>query len=182
MAEVAANTNIAANITVNVDDICNDPEAIRTKDKVMKKQNVNAMFGSISSVSQFLAGILTTVGMALALPEFLKALAPQAAGAVGGTLSAAFAAIPGTGLAILGAAVIATVIAVGSGYVSSRMYNSATYDALEVNAKHTAREIALELQKSHSQQPEYDQNQRPDGKPWAAVMEAKKEAQIQTQL
>lgn len=130
-----------------VDEIINSAEAQNDAAKVAGIQRKNAMFGSISDTFKFAAGIFTAAAMALLLPAITT-------GAV----------LPPIGIAVFAAAVVSTAIAVGSQYFSSRGYQNATFNALEVNAKHTAKYLVKEIEGHNMCMTE--NKGRADGKTW----------------
>lgn len=137
---------------------------------VVRKQRRNSMYISGATTFQFLAGILTTTGLAITLPALIGSAAAGTglAGGLGfGAAVAALATVAPAGLALLGAAVVATGIAVASHYLASRNFQSANFGALEINAKHTAKYLAGELkQNSLCLTDEHQHAGRSDGKSW----------------
>lgn len=158
------------------DEICNTPELQRTKERVMKKQRVNSLFYSISDTFKFLAATCTAIGMTLFSPgatSFFKSIMDGSSiGAAVKTMGElAGAGMAPLGLGIIAAAAVFTTIAISSSYIASRAYSSGNYDALEVNARHTAKNIVKEFKKeATAMQQEYAQNARADGKQWVAVV------------
>lgn len=144
-----------------VDEIQNSLEAQRDTEKVTRIQRRNALFGSVSDTFKFVAGIFTAAAMAMILPV----LASQTTGIAAVGLGASVAAIPAMGLAVLGVAALATAIAVGSQYFSSRGYQSGVFNSLEVNAKHTAKYLVKEIE-SHNMCLSEHERKRADGKSW----------------
>jgi len=137
---------------------------------VVRKQRKNSLFISTASTFQFLAGILTTTGLAITLPALVGSAAAGTglAGGLGfGAAVAALATAAPAGLALMAAAVVATGVAVASHYISSRSFQSANFGALEINAKHTAKYLASELkQNSLCLTDEHEHAKRADGKSW----------------
>ncbi len=131
------------------------------KEKVMRTGRKNSFFYSVSDTFKFLAAVTLAAGMGV-IGAALKEL-PKGAG-----FSGAMSTIAGSevGMIFLGAAALATAVAVGSQYVSSRYFQAANFDALEVNAKHTAKYLSKELQKDSLCLAEEQKVARSDGKTW----------------
>lgn len=127
---------------------------------IVRKQRKNALFYGTSDTFKFIAGVMLAASMAIILPAFTAAV--NTAGLVG-AISGLTASAP-VGLALLAAAVVTTGIAVGAQYMASRNYQSANFDALEVNAKHTAKYLVNEI-KDHNMCLT-EEPKRIDGKSW----------------
>lgn len=149
-----------------VEDILNGNEA-----SIISKQKKNSFYYGVSDTFKFLSGVMLAASMAT-LGVALKGATSS--------LAAAGAAIAGSevGLAFLAAAVVMTAIAVGSQYIASRNYQSANFNALEVNAKHTAKYLVKEIE-GHNMC--LTEPKRTDGKTWQQAM-ADRAAQQQIQL
>lgn len=98
-------------------------------------------------------------------------VAAASTGIMGAVGLAAGTTMGAVGVAVLGVAVALTAVAITSHYISSRYFQNANFDALEVNAKHTARYLSQEIQKDNKCLTEkkavtYDNPGRTDGKSW----------------
>ena len=165
------------NITLPPDDICKDAEAVQTKEKVMHKQRLNALFYSTSDTFKFLAAVTLAASMAL-VGGLLKAGTITTAGSAIAAISASPVA-----LTFLGTAALFTAIAITSNFISNHYFHSANYDSLEVNAQHTAKylseEISADLKKDNLCLTNGQSGQcRADGKSWVDVANAQKQQQV----
>lgn len=151
-----------------------DTETLRAKDAVMRTQLVNSLGVSIADTFKFLAAVTLASGMAI-IGIGLKSAT---------TLAGAWGAITASpaGLAFIGVAAACTAIAITSSYVASRHYTSGNYDALEVNAMHTAKYLVKEIKKENACIAEQPGPVRADGKTWcqAEAERAAARARIQS--
>src|SRR5262249_16272295 len=115
-----------------------------------------------SDTFKFIAGVMLAAGMGI-VGVALKGV---------GSFGEAMAAVAGSevGVAFLGVAAVATSIAVGSQFLSSRYYHSGNFNALELNAQHTAKYFVKELKKEMAAPVEYPQNRRADNGLWAPIV------------
>ncbi len=149
-------------------DFLKDSEAQRDKEKVMRKGRVNSFFYSASDTFKFLAAVMLAAGMGI-IGSVLKELPKEA------TLSTALSAVGGSqvGLIFLAVAAVTTAVAVGSQYISSRYNQTAQFDSLEINAKHTAKYLSKELQQDSKCLTEEQAATRADGKSWTQYVDAR---------
>jgi len=155
-------------------EVCADPEAMKDKQKVMSRMWWNSLLYSVSDTLKVIASVLTPVGLGVLLPEIVK-------GAQNGTgLIASIQGAPTVTLAIAGISLATTFLAITVGFASSRLYHSGNFDALEVNAQHTAKYLVKELKKE-TKEPvvEHSQNCRADGQKWSSVVRPGSQPTIQ---
>jgi hypothetical protein len=127
-----------------------------TKRKLMDKMRWNSLFQSVGDTCKFVAGPLMGVGIGvLAL----------------GTAPAA------VGLSVIAAGVALLTVGIASSYASSRIWQSAQFDNLEVNAKSTAEHLVEKIKENNLCLTEHPQNQRKDGKSWVEATCAKNQQQ-----
>ena len=150
------------------DGLINDQETLAVKQNLMGRMRRGAMLNSVSSMGTFLAGIMLSVSMSMIVPAIGVASATHAGL---GLLSAVVAASP-MGVAFLGIAAVATIAAVGSNYMASRIFQGSNFDQTDFNARDTAKCLVQKLKENNMSMPnqDHEQNQRADGKSWAQVV------------
>jgi hypothetical protein len=144
-----------------VDDNIQNEDALAAQN-VLSKQRKHSFYFSTSDTFKFMAGIFMAASMAIILPLFATAAKTMTFGAA---LTSLATTAP-VGIALLGVAAVTTAIAIGSQYIASRNYQSANFDALEVNAKHTAKYLVNEIKKENACIAEQEPKRRADGKSW----------------
>ena len=147
-------------------EVCIDEMSKHDKAKVMREQHKTSRFFSIAETFQFISAVMLPVAMGV----LVGAVKVPAAGAgVGAMFTAVGAAMASPAVIVfLSAAAICTAVAIGARYIASHHLHNATYNSSELNAQHTAKYLAKEIEKTHVQ--EHEQNARADGKQWAQVM------------
>lgn len=161
-----------AKIDNSADEVCTDEISLRDKRKVMNKQWWNSIFYSTSDTFKFLAAVVLSAGMGVVGMAIKDAAIAGTASSFSGVM-AAIGASP-VGLAFLGVAAVCTAVAIGSQFMSSRYFHSGNFDALELNAQHTAKYLIKEIKKQTPTPAieEHEQNCRADGKQWSQVVKA----------
>lgn len=152
---------------IKTDEICDDPQIAYFKQKQLNKLKGNSLLNSIADTFKFMAGVLTTVAMAVIIPEFAKA-----AGASG--FMAGVATVSSMGAALLIAAAATTLIAVASSYKASRIWHDGQFNNYEISAKSTAHHIVQELKANNTCLTEGQS--RADGKSWTQYNDTRKAA------
>lgn len=149
------------------DEIIKDAKALAVKSKMMGRLRWNSMLNSVGRMATFFAGILLTTGTAL------MGIALKGASDAGNmSFGKALATMGGdsVGLAFMGLAAVATVVAVSTDYVASRIWQGNNVDNLEFNAKRTADHLVKKLKENNlCLTNEYPQNCRNDGQTWVVA-------------
>lgn len=161
------------------DDVTIADEKLRhDRDGIVAKQKANALFFGISDTFKFIAGTCTAIGMAIFIPTITSGVLAAKVAELG-LLAGIGAAGALPGIAIIGAAALATGVAVAASYISSRNFNSANLDATEINAQHTAKYLVKELEaKAACVQQEHPENCRADGKQWQQVVRGQQSPEV----
>ncbi len=171
MADTIITKNTA---TMRPDDVVQDRQVLSMKNKMMKHLRWSSMLSSLSKMATFVAGVMIPVALTLIVP-LIKDVT---------TLSGALAAISGSGLGVgfLGMAVAATVLAIGTDYVASRIWQAGNFDGLEVNAQSTAHHLVNEIMDNNLCLTEQKAAPcRADGKSWTQFVDAQRNQVQQTQ-
>ncbi len=155
---------------VKIEEVCRDKSALADKQKVLGGTFYDSLFHSTGDTFKFVGGILLAAAMGI--------IGTAISGAEDKTISAVLSAIQteAVGLTFLAAATVIMGAGIAAHYMSSRMYHNSQFDQLEVNAQHTAKYLAQELQKTPPQlvvvqaQGQFENSGRADGKPWADVV------------
>jgi hypothetical protein len=155
---------------IKTDEICDDPKIAELKEKQMEKFKKHSMLNSIAETTKFLAGVLITVGMAIALPEFVAAVGAGFAGGIG---------ISALGIGLIAAAAVATGIAIFASYKATNIWTDGQFNNYEISAKSTAHHLVQEIESHNMCLTE--KSGRTDGKSWCQVAAEKKAAMQQAQ-
>ena len=126
--------------TTAVNDIRMDPAAQQEKATILREQRANAKLFSIAETFQFMSAVLLPVGLGMLIKEATAAGAITFA-SIGTALSAPAVFV------FLGAAAICTAVAITSRYTASKHFHNANLNSTEMNAQHTAKYLAQEIQK-----------------------------------
>lgn len=148
------------------DGVSIDKDSMRDKQKVMRTSQFNSFFFSIADTLKVIASVLTPVGIASVLPSVI-----ENAGKMG--VISAIGAAPTANLILAGISLGAAFMAVGASYVSSRFFHNASFDALEVNAQHTAKYLVKEIKKENACIAEQPAPVRADGKTWQEYVKSR---------
>lgn len=154
---------------VHIEEVCRDKAALRDKSKVIDASWYSSMFYSVSDTFKFLGGVLLAASMGIigsdlkGVENFSAAMSAIQSSTVGLTFLAAATAVMGAGIA--------------TQFFASRVYHTTQFDQLEVNAQHTAKYLAQEIQKAPPQinvvqaQGQFENPPRADGKTWQTFVD-----------
>jgi len=166
---------LMAKLIINTEEVC-DTEALRDKQKVMQKSWWNSVLFSTAETLRAIAAVLTPVGLMVVLKGAIDKMSDSV------SFVQALGMADTTSLIFAGVALGSTVMAIGAGYLSSRVYHSSNFDALEVNAQHTAKYLVKEIKKETTQPTTviHEQNCRSDGKRWVEAVGKDQQMPVRT--
>ena len=149
-------------ITLPPEELIQDQETLSIKHTLMESMKKSDLLNSVSKFGTFIAGLMLAAGMAI-IGNALKT-------ATLSTFLPLVAAQP-VGLTFLAVAAVATIAAVTSDYMGSRIYHGSCFDQTEFKAKDTAKHLVAALKENNMcLKSEHEDHCRGDGKKWVDVV------------